>query len=301
MTVEPLNNWQKEALQGLANPGNLGQGGITGGIDALKALLANPQATAANYTNPQATQFNTQAGQLVTQGTAPITQAAVQELANPFSQALKDQLTEAGARARASLTAQQGQRGAASFGDSSFGIRSGMLDQSLLQGEGDINYKTFTDALAALENQRGRSIQGAGTLGNLAAGAQNVTSNAVNQGLNTAGALFDAGTSATNTGFNTLNQKLNAGNSLQAYNQGVNNLIGNDILASQNYEGDNLSALINMLSQYGGGGSQILPTTNSITQGGSIATILASLLKGSGSNQATNQVGNNLQGIGGLY
>lgn len=286
MTVEPLNQWQKEAMQAIANPGQLGGGGMTEAIAQLKALMANPQIAAANFTNPLATQYLTQAGGIANQAAAPITQSQVQEFANPFAQSLIDKLNESVGAREASVTANQGMRGAASFGDTVQGQRMGAIDRAQIQGEGDIRYKTFQDALTALQNQRGQQIQAAGTLGNLGTGAQNVTQSATGQALTGAGQLFNAGSNMTTQGFNTLKEKLNVGNQLQSYNQGVNNLIGNDILAQQGFEGNQITQLINMLKNYSGGDSRLVPSTNTLGTAGNIATIIAGLLKSQGGTPA---------------
>lgn len=287
MTVEPLNQWQKEAMQSIANPGMLGGGGMTEALAQLKALLSNPQAMAEKFTNPLATQYFTQAGQVANQAAAPITQAQVQEFANPFAQSLIDKLNESAGMAQASATAHQGMRGAASFGDTVQGQRMGAIDRGRLQGESDIRYKTFQDALAALQNQRGQQIQAAGTLGNLGTGAQNVTQSATGQAITGTGQLFNAGQTMTNQGFEALKNKLAVGNQLQSYNQGVNNLIGNDILAQQGFDANQISNLLAMLSNYKGGASGLVQGSNTLGTVGNIATLLAGLLKGGGSNTGT--------------
>jgi hypothetical protein len=278
MTVEPLNQWQKEALDMLANPGQLGQGGITEGIAAIKKMLANPSQFTAQFTNPQATQFNQQAADMVKSGVAPVTQEEVMGVANPFAEALKSKLSEAGARARASLTARQGMRGAASFGDSSFALRQGEIDRGLIQGGADIDYQTFRDALEQINTSRNRQVTGGSTMGSIAGNAQDVTSNAANIGLGAAGKLFDAGTSATETGFNAIKNKLGAGTAVQQYNQGVNDLIGQDITGQQDYERQMLDNLTALLGKYSGGSSVAVPTTNSLTKIGGTASALSGLL-----------------------
>lgn len=300
MTVEPLNQWQKEAMQSIANPGMLGGGGMQDSIAQLKQFLANPLAGAARFTNPMATQYLTQAGQVANQAAAPITQGQVQEFANPFAQSLIDKLNESAGAAQASITARQGMRGAASFGDTVQGQRMGAIDRGRVQGESDIRYKTFQDALSALQNQRGQQIQVAGTLGNLGTGAQNVTQSATSQALTGTGQLFNAGQAATQQGFETLKNKLAVGNQLQSYNQGVNNLIGQDIQNQQGFEGNQISQLINMLQKYGGGASSVVPSSNALGTGGNIATIIAGLLKSQGgtpSNGGGSQVNTKAWGL----
>lgn len=278
MTVEPLNSWEKTGLSSLANPGQLAGGSMDMVNKILQQMAQNPQAFAAQNTNPLATQYSKQAGDLTTASTAPITQSEVAGVANPFSAALKDQLTQAGQKARAAITANQGLRGARSFGDTSQGNEMGLLDQGITNAGANIDYSTFQDALSQLQAERGRTLSAGGQLGTLATGAQGITSNASSGGLAGLSALFGAGSNITQQGLDNIKNQIGAGNYVRTYNQGVNDLIGQDIQAGNSYPTTNLTNIMNLLKNFQSGTAGAVPGANSLETAGGGLTAGSGLL-----------------------
>ena len=284
ITVEPMNDWQKEALSALQNPGSLGGGGMIDAQNMLKEMLANPQAFAAKYTNPQATTALNSGQAALAAGTAPITMQDIQGVENPYADALKARLTQAGERARAAINATEGQRGGRSFGDTATGVRNANLDSELLMGEGDINHQSFADAVAMLQDMRNRSVQGGQAFGNLATQAQGINTNAAQTGMAGTGALFDSGQIRTNQGFQNINNRLAAGDRVFNYNQGVNNLIGEDML--KDTPEAKIGQIMEWLKSLQSNNSGATPAANSMTTAGGIMNTLAGLFNGGGGSFA---------------
>lgn len=252
MTAEPLHQWEKDALNKAANPGMLGGGGMVGGLSALKDIMADPQAYAAKFESPYFKEYMGKAGAATAEGMRAIGMPEINEIQNPFAQSQKEKLTRSGQMLRTAITAGQGMRGGRSFGDTSTGVRNAELDTQLLQGESDIDYKTFQDALAQINTNRGRAFQGAGLYGNLAQAGQGATSDAIRTGMAGAGQMVDTGQILTDSGWNTIDRQLGAGKYVRDYQQGITNQTGQDILSGQDYEATQLQNLMNLLNSYGG-------------------------------------------------
>lgn len=289
LTAEPLHQWEKSGLSTIA--GQQINPAMTDALTQLRNMQGNPQGFAANYTNPQATQFLTNAGEAAAAGSAPITGQQIQDFANPYVSAVKNRLTEAGERARAALTATEGMRGARSFGDTATGVRQGMLDQELLSKGADIDYQGYQDAITGLQNERNRSLQGASAFGNLATGAQNITSGAINTGLGGITKLYDAGAGITDAQSGIAQNQINAGQYIRNYNQNINDQIGNNMLAEQGYPASQINNILGWLQNYQSGNS-FAPTANSLQTAGGIAQGIGSTVNGIGNigSLSANQV-----------
>lgn len=303
MTVEPLHQWEQAGLTQMAQPPAYGQGSMTMANQMLQQMMANPQATAAQYTNPMATSYMSRAGDVTNMAINPITMSEVEGARNPYSQALKSRLTQEGERARAAILANQGMRGARSFGDTSQGVRQGMLDQEMLSKSSDIDYNTYRDAQAMLENLRNRQLSGGAQFGNLAGQAQGITNSAFGNAFTGASALFGAGQNLTELGRQTAQDKLGAGQYIREYNQGVNDMIGNDILASIQDSPQKMSQVLSWLQSFGSNtGPTAAPTgANSLQQLGGLATAGGGLLdylrgsSGGGVGSAVGSIGRGMR------
>lgn len=279
MTVEPLHNWEKEALTTVANPPMFGGGSMVMANEMLQKMMSNPAAFTSQYVNPMATDYMTRAGDATEGAMRQIGFDEVQGMANPYASSLKNRLNEAGAAARAAIAARQGMRGGRSFGDTSTGIRQGMIDQELLSKGSDIDYNTWNDSYARLQDERGRMMQGGAQFGNLASGAQGITNSAAQAGLAGINALFGAGRELTDVGWGNVNNKMRAGQYVRNYNQNINDMIGSDILASQQWEPAQIERLQNMLKGFESGNTYA-PKANSLQQIGGIAGGIGEVMGG---------------------
>jgi hypothetical protein len=279
MTVEPLHQFEQAGLTQLAQPPAYGQGSMTMANQMLQQMMQNPQQAIANYTNPMATQYMQRAGDVTGQAINPITMQEIEGFRNPYASAMKARLNEQGERARAAIMANQGVRGARSFGDTSQGVRQGMLDQEMLSKGSDIDYNTYESSLQQLNTMRDRMMQGGSQFGNLGTQAQGISSSAMQSALGGMGQLFGAGQQLTEVGRQTAQDKLGAGNYIRTYNQGVNDMIGNDILASIQDNPNKMAQVMQLLEGFksgttttSGGGA------NSLQQLGGLATAGGGLL-----------------------
>ncbi len=309
MTVEPLHQWEKAGLSEMAAPPAYGQGSMTQANQYLQQMLANPQAAISQFTNPMATKmlegaqgYMGESASTTRSAINPITMQEVSGIQNPYSQALKTRLTEQGDRARAAILANQGVRGGRSFGDTAQGVRQGMLDQELLSKSSDIDYNTYESALGQLQKMRDRTLQGAGQFGNLAgtaisgAGqAQNISNSAYGNAQNAASAVFGAGSQLTDLGRQTVQDRVGAGNYVREYNQGVNDMIGSDILSGIQDEPQKMTQVLNWLKSFESGQGQTGGGANTFQQVGGLAQYGGGLLdylnKGSSSSAPTVHVG----------
>lgn len=270
--AEPLNPWEKQALTGYAQPQQLSGGMMPLALDAAKDMLSNPQAYASRFINPMATDYMGKAGEYTGQGGAPITFQDVQNAANPYSDALKARLNESGAEARAALSSALAARGGRSFGDTSTGVRQGMIDKELLSKASDIDYNTFEAAKQFLQGERNRSLSAGGQYGNLAAGAQGITESGFGVGRQGLQGALVTGSQARENALSNLANKLMAGSYVRDYNQGINNQIQQNLLASQADEPARIAQVMEFIKQYQsnggttGGGANTLQTLGGVGQ-----------------------------------
>lgn len=304
MTVEPLNDWEKQGLSSLANPGLLGGGSMMMANQMLQQMVSDPAAFAAKYTNPETAGYLRSAADATSGAMRPITADEVLGVANPFTGALKNRLTEAGKRAQAAITANQGMRGARSFGDTSQGVRQGMIDQELLSKSSDIDYQGFESALQMLQQMRDRSLSAGSQFGNLATTAQGITNSAAATGQTGLSQLFGAGQALTENGLNAIKNKINAGNYVRTYNQGVNDLIGNDILAENADPANKISSVLDWLRSFESGTAGAVPAANSLQTAGYVAGKTGGLLDifsgDQGASGAINAAANGIRNAGNI-
>lgn len=306
MTVEPLHAWEREGLSNLASPGLLGGGSMLKANTMLQEMTADPAAFAKKYMNPEAMGYLRNGADATSAAMTPITMQDVQGIANPFSSALKNRLTEQGNRARAAIIANQGMRGARSFGDTAQGVRQGMLDQEMLSKSSDIDFNTFESALQQLQQMRDRSLSAGGQFGNLATTAQGITSNANQTGLGGLSALFGAGSAMTQNGIDSIKNKIAAGNYVRTYNQGVNDLIGNDLLAEIADPAKKISTVLDWLRSFESGTAGATPKANSLQTAGGGLSAAGDLLSffgnsgGSGTSSAINAAANGVRNAGNI-
>jgi hypothetical protein len=291
MTTEPLHGYEKTGLNQLANQNT---GNFQQVLAQLQAMNANPQGTAANYTNPNATRFMDAAGSATSAGLAPVTAEQIQGQANPYAAGMKTNLNEAGQRARAMLTANQGVRGARSFGDTSTGQQLGAIDAETLKGGREIDYNTFETARDQLNTERNRSIQGGGQFGQLATGAQGITSDALRSALAGLTGSGAAASDAFNISRTAAQDTLGAGGYIRKYNQGINDKLESDILAEGNYSKQNLNDIIAQLNAAFGGGTSYsnTPTANNYQIGSQLAGTLAELIANNSANKGSGTTSN---------
>lgn len=281
-TAVPLHAAEVAGARTLAEPSYLGGGLMGNAVGMLQQMQSNPQAYAQQYTNPMATDYMGRAGEATAAGSRPLTAEEITSMSNPFAGALKNRLNEQADIQRAGINAGQGMRGARSFGDTSQGVRMGMLDKEVLSKSGDIDYQMFNDAAGLLERGRDRSLNAGGQYGNLATGAQGITNNAMGQGLQGINALFSAGQTARKNTIENASNQMGAGKYIRDYNQGVSDMIGNDILAGQQYPEQNIQRIMNMLSGFGSNNSGSTPGANSMERAGGLTDIASAFLSPGG-------------------
>ena len=277
MTTEPLHGYEKTGLQQLAgqNTGNLQQV-----LQQLQGLTTNPQSATAGYMNPLAQGYLQEAGGMVRGSTAPITMEQIQGIANPYAAGMKENLTEAGRRARAIITANQGTRGARSFGDTSQGQQLGATFSEEMKGGREIDYNTFNTALQELARQRGEMQSGGQILGGLGSTAQSVTSSALRDALAAIGGQAEVAGGISSLGRQQALDTLGAGQYIRDYNQRINDKLEADILADAGYGRQNLSDVLEMLkSTYGGTQYEYTPKANALELAGTGVGILGELAK----------------------
>lgn len=274
--IEPLHSGERSALSNMLGVG-VGDGLAGGGgmVDAQRMqrdLMSNPSQAAANYTSPQVMQFM-QTGQqslnnansAVQSGLRGYVQADVDKYFNPYTEQVINRnnaaLTSQGEKAMAALLAQEGQRGARSFGGSMTARRMSDLENDLLDRRADMDanlrYQGFNDAVANMNNERSRSLQGAqiynqnASIANQgAANAQNISNSALDMAGRDIGTLFDMGRQQTaQFERNRLNQ-LGAGNTIRTFNQSIADYVAQDMLNEQNYPRENLRNTLSLLPSF---------------------------------------------------
>lgn len=256
--IEPLNQAERAALTGFSFPKPLGGGGMVDAQAMLRGALGDPQGFAQGYISPQAQQFLGQAGSAIQSGLGRFAQGETDPYMNTFrgqvTDAALNRLSEQGERARAALLAQEGQRGGRSFGGTATGVRLGELDRELLSKaadiEGQYGFQSFQDAMRNLAADKNRAIQGGQALGQLGGLAQNVFQGGLRTGLEGVGSLFDMGNIQTDVGRRSLYDQLRAGQYIRDYNQGVANVVGDDIIAGQNWPRQNLANTLGLLQGF---------------------------------------------------
>lgn len=252
LSVEPRNEWEKTALEGLANPGLLGGGGMVDAQAKLRELLANPSATASTYTSPLANTYLTKAGDAVASGLKGYLQSDVDKYTNPLQSAVHDRIDDSAARAKAALMKNLGQRGGAAFGSTVTSDRLAQLDKGVRQEHQDVDYKGFQDAVANMQKERDRSITGGQVYGGLGSTAQDVFSNALGGASGNVKALFGMGQEQTAQGFKNLKERLAAGKDVRSYNQNLADIIQSDLLAGDSWPRTNLSNTLALLKNFEG-------------------------------------------------
>lgn len=234
---EPLHQWEKAGLTGLSNTGSVG-----GSAELQGAMKALQQMLGGNY------DFFGQANTATQAGAQPITAGQIQEVANPYADAMKSNLSATAQKLRAQLDAGQGTRGARSFGDTATGVRQGDLDKSFLQESNAIDYQAFDDARAQLNADRNRSLSAGGQFGNLGATQ-----------MGGASTLAGVASGARNANIQDIMNQLQAGAYTRDYNQGVNDVMRNDIMGEAAYPSQQLASIMQLLQNYQSGGQYTTP------------------------------------------
>lgn len=247
-TIDPLHQYEKAGLQTMGNPGALGGGSMTMANQYLQNLMQNTQTV-----NPMAMQYLQQGAQMVTDAVKPVTMEQIESFRNPYAQALQDRLTEEGEIARQAIMAQQGTRGARSFGDIAQGRRESYLDAELGRRRGDIDYRTYQDSLGYLQNLQGLQSQAGQALANMGTAAQGITSSGANVGLGLASGVFGAGQKLTDQGYRTAQEQIAAGQYIRNYNQRINDAIAANILGASNYEPQQIGTIQQLLAPFQSG------------------------------------------------
>lgn len=230
ITVEPLHQYEKTALQRMASDPFQTQA-----VDQATAMLA-PGGSMSQY---------------ISQYAQPISAGAVEGYMNPYQQQVIDRLKENMAssadRERARLTASKaGQR---SFGTAREGIQQAEITENLMDREADqianLLYQGYGDAFTRAQADRGVMGEAAQMVGNQASGLA---------GLGQIGAEM--------TGANIRSQ-LGAGTAIRGFNQGLADRAQAEIDRRINYPASRLSALGQQLSGIRGGTIQNNVTTPS--------------------------------------
>ena len=221
--AEPLHEWERAGLT------RMNQGADTSGMESILADFRNQGGAATGRSSDYAAT-----------GASAITPEEVEALRNPYSQALKGQLSESAEKVRAAAMVGQGVRGGRSFGDTSTGIQMQGVDDSIIRGEGEIDYNTWRDAMAQATAGRGRNLQAASI----------ETGNAGAYGSNASNA-FNMASDISGTGLANAQSSIGAGRYVRDFNQDINNQMLADIRAQQDDELARLQNEQGLLQPYG--------------------------------------------------
>jgi hypothetical protein len=240
--IEPLNEWQRNAMQGLAtmNHGDMLEGMRT----QANAYGQNPSAQAQRFIDPAATAAIGNMGGAISQGTQRFGGDALSRYMNPYTQEVIDRslsgINRDEATRRASLEAGMGVRGARSFGNQGRDIQMSELARNMdsLRGKtrSELNYQGFNNAVGQFNTEQDRILSGAGMYGNQANIAQNVFNSGNQSALNSIGMLGDASTRFYDERRKAAEGKLGVGNQLQQFNQGIANAAAQEMGADQAYD-----------------------------------------------------------------
>lgn len=244
---EPLHEWEKQGLSQQAQGVDTSQ--MTAILNELRAKLGG-------------------ASGMVAQGTAAVTPDEVARIQNPYASTLKTRLSDAAEKIRARVTADQGLRGARSFGDTATGVQMGMIDEEELRGRGDIDYNTWEAALNQINAERNRLISGAGTeYGGAIPGASTA---------------YDMAGGIGRIGQDNALSKIASGRYVRGYNQNINDIMEADRLAERNYPLDQLAKTLNLLAPYGSNtsSSQVGGMASPLTQAGGALRYVGDLFSG---------------------
>lgn len=279
--AEPLHQWTQSGLNTLANPGLAGGGGMVDAQAMLRDAIKDPQALANKYINPMATDYMGKAGIATGQAMSPVDMAEIEARRNPYAGALRSSLSKTAEEMRAKVMGTEGMRGGRSFGDTSTGVQERGINDAVLQGNMDIDYKTFQEALGQINTERNRQMTGGGQYGSLAQGAQGIQESGANQGLKSIGALFDMGQAQTEQTLRNAQNKVNAGEFVRDFNQRLNDATQNDWFAE---DADPMKKIKDALAAYGeykttSGGTNPVSTLEQI---GGAGQYLSGMLAGSG-------------------
>jgi len=247
ISVEPLNDWQKTGLSGLAATGNMGLQQFQQGGAMLQAL-GNQQSI-----NPLAQPAFEQMQAAIQTGTQRMTPEDVQRYMNPYQQEVIDRMTnnvtEAGQRAMAKLEARDVGR---SPNSSSAAIQRGVLGAENIRTLGDqtanLLYTGFNDATKQFNDEQGRFLTGAGLYGNMGTGSQNVTDSSALTGLRVGGALSELGLQG-------IKNQIGAGTTVQAFNQGLVDRTRSALEGQMGYSDAQLNDLLTRLNAIAGNAS----------------------------------------------
>lgn len=208
--VEPLNQWQRGALESLSQPNMAG---------------LNYLAMAG-----QAAQRGTDLGmspESFAQGTAGFMNPYIDQVLNRTT----SRLSESAQQAKAKIMAKEGFRKA--FGSTSQGTQLGEIDKGLTSDIGDatatLSYQGFNDAanryMTQFNTERGRDLQGAGVLSGIASQARG-------------------------TAMDDIMNRLKAGTIVQGQNQSILDVLNPEIKGVQNYSKTQLQDLMGFLSAF---------------------------------------------------
>lgn len=277
LTIEPLNEWQRDALTQMSQ-------GTTAGNDLLAAITGQLQTV------------QDQLSQVSQPRTPEQLNADIQTLINPYQSQVVDstvqQISDAGEKARARILAATGGRDT-----SSAGVQLSELDRNIAnaiaQATGDLMSSGYTNA------------------GQLATGLYDINANT---GVNSARTLaslpaITSGVAQTQRNFalGDIQNLLSAGNTVQSQNQRILDAITGQYQAQDQYDLDMVQALANILGGIPTSGSagQVIQQPNTADRISSLVgstagqSILNSVL-GSGSSLPWQSPGN-VNPLGGYY
>ena len=252
LSIEPRNEWEKTALEGLANPGLLGGGAMGDAQAKLRELLANPTSSASSFTSPLASTYLTKAGDAVASGLQGYVQSDVDKYMNPLQDSVHANIDDSAARAKAALMKNLGQRGGAAFGSTVTSDRLAQQEKGVRQEHQDVDYKGFQDAVGNMQKERDRSIQGGQVYGGLGGTAQDVFSNALSNASGGIKGLFGMGQEQTAQGYQNLKERLAAGKDVRSYNQNIADIIQNDMTLGDEWPRTKLSNTLSLLKGFEG-------------------------------------------------
>jgi hypothetical protein len=309
--VEPLHEWERAGLTTLANPGQLGGGGMVDAQKMLRDYLANPAAGSDKFIDPTARKYIDSAGGYFEEGRNAVNRAInpnsadIQGSMNPYIEQVTNRstarLSEEAQKLRDTLLADEGNRSSASFGDLSYAQRMGDIDKELLSKTGDLtanlNYQGYSDAIQNLLKGGGQLGQFGQGVTNAAGTAQDIRNSGISNAMAPIEGLFNMGNKQTDMGFEAARNQIGAGQTVRNFNQGLADISTQDYMNEQNYPRENLNQTLNTLKGFQSGATPTQPALSTTQSGINLAGSLLGqyggqldgMFGGSGVNKVTSQ------------
>lgn len=275
--VAGITPQQQNIIDRITGNEALGGGGMVDALAGVKSLGSSASPYANGF-------FETSQGALQ-KGLQGITTADVQGFANPFAQQYKQNVSDDVARMRSQTAARLAQRGGGAFGSSAAGTALADVQNQGMKLGTEIDLNMFDKALAAVQAERNRQLQGASMGGNLATQAQDVSSRQFADQLSKYNQMAGIGQNMTELQLKRMGIGLDAANQVQGIQQAVLKAKLQDEMERRGYNAQQIDDFMARLGGFQSG--QKTETTKSqgllgkigqaVGQVGGLATTIAAL------------------------